>query len=548
MGLRASRRWARRALGLGLFGGLSSMFACGSRSGLDMPPLPPPPPECLVDADCPGAEDLCNPVVCEPIAQGEGGAGGAGGAPVQGGVCKQMPPVDCDDNDVCTSEVCEPTTGECVYAIATLDSDGDGHRAPRPGTIPGAPDACGDDCDDSSPLAHPGGTEVCDGVDNDCNGVIDDNATFIPLNDQPIRISGEIAPAGTGGLAFDGASYAAVYTGSTQGFNVYLSMLTPQGNKIVPPGESMVTLVNADAGGGPVVWVGDRYGLAWQDRRSSDYEIYFTLLDAKGTKGIADTRLTFELGFSLNPTMAWNGTEFLVVWQDEREGIFNLFGQRVGVNGAPIGSNIKLTTNDLGLGNEAPSMAAGQKSVGVAWNVGDALSHLVQFQIFGVDLTKPISPPLSLTSGSSDAVYPTVVWNKDRYVIAWYDRTASPKAIYAAAVGEDGSILVPPKPITNPGVFRSRYPHLKPLGDRLLLVYADDRDQNDGYEIYARMITSELGGLGPEQRVTNAPRDSIYPVADCGPDGDVGILFRDDREGGKHHVWFTRLGCVATTP
>jgi hypothetical protein len=31
------------------------------------------------------------------------------------------------------------------------------------------------DCDDREPLARPGGEEVCDGIDNDCNGLVDDS-------------------------------------------------------------------------------------------------------------------------------------------------------------------------------------------------------------------------------------------------------------------------------------------------------------------------------------------------------------------------------------
>ncbi|MFT5681145.1 MAG: hypothetical protein ACI8RZ_002051 [Myxococcota bacterium] len=40
------------------------------------------------------------------------------------------------------------------------DADGDGYSVT--------------DCDDTSPAAFPGGTEVCDGLDNDCNGEIDE--------------------------------------------------------------------------------------------------------------------------------------------------------------------------------------------------------------------------------------------------------------------------------------------------------------------------------------------------------------------------------------
>jgi hypothetical protein len=34
----------------------------------------------------------------------------------------------------------------------------------------------GEDCDDADPGSHPGASEYCDGADNDCNGVVDDDA------------------------------------------------------------------------------------------------------------------------------------------------------------------------------------------------------------------------------------------------------------------------------------------------------------------------------------------------------------------------------------
>jgi hypothetical protein len=552
---------------------------CGARSGLLIPPPAPPPPECYITADCADAGNLCEPVVClawadvpyDPAIDGKpdggsglGGAGGAGGAgaggaggagvvggggaggvvlPTEGGRCRKLEPVDCDDLDPCTADTCDPFSGACYYELATRDNDGDGFRGPRPGTKPGDPDACGDDCDDTSELAYPGGVEVCDGVDNDCNGIIDDNAQYVPLLADPVRVSSDgISPASPGGLGYSGSSYLAIYGGNADGFDMYRSELDDQGDAIAP-GETLFTLGNADSYGGPVIWIGDRYGVAWQDRRNGDYEIYFSLLDEKGNKvELGDTRLSFAPGFSINVSLAWSGTEFVVVWQDERTDNFELFGQLLDIDGVPQGGNVQLTDAESFFQTESPSVAAGTDSIGIAWNIGEPGQHWVRFRTFDRDLT-PRGETISLTDGFTDAVYPVVVWNKDRYVVVWYDKTAPEKAIYAATLDEDANLIDGPVPVTDPGPFRSRYPNLRPLGDRLLLVYADDRDQNDGYELYSTMFSSALLPVTAEQRLTFAGRDSIYPSVAFGKDGAVGVLFRDDRED-EPHVFFTQLGCL----
>ena len=58
------------------------------------------------------------------------------------------------------------------------------------------------DCDDTEPLAFPGAAEVCDGVDNDCDGIIDNDMKYVPFGPESIRVSAtDLLQAGHGGIA-----------------------------------------------------------------------------------------------------------------------------------------------------------------------------------------------------------------------------------------------------------------------------------------------------------------------------------------------------------
>ncbi|NUP10992.1 MAG: hypothetical protein HOW73_33515 [Polyangiaceae bacterium] len=542
--------------------------ACGARDDLpDLPPVPPVP-ECVVDADCEGFDDLCRNVRCVPddgSGGGDEGGGAVGGSAVGGsaggdviggadgraitlrrGQCREVNPVDCDDGDICTIDTCDPATGSCSSELAVHDNDGDGFNGPREGTKAGDPDSCGDDCDDTNENAFPGNTEVCDGADNDCNGIVDDNATFIPIELEPVRISPDgQTPAGPGGLAWSGESYVATYTGTSSGFDIWRSQLAPNGDKLQD--DELLKISNSDGMGGPIVWTGDRYGVAWQERRDGDYEIYFRLLDASGATVVTSpVQLSDAFGFSVNPDLGWTGTRFVAVWQDERSGQFSIFGRTITLEGAPDSGEVQLVPEG-GFPDEAPVVAASSQGIGVAWGHGDALAHFIQFQTFGFDL-QATSDVVTLTDGTTDAVYPAVAYNDGTYVVAWFDRSASPQGIYAAVISDEGQLVVAPKLVSStPAGRHSRYPSMRALGDRILLVFSDDRDGGQ-YELYGRMLTASLDPLTEPQRITQATGDSVYPKLAFGPDGNVGILFRDDRLG-EQHVFFTRLGCLAgTTP
>ena len=77
--------------------------------------------------------------------------------------------VDCDDND---ADAYPGAAFNESISACMLDADGDGYgdSAPSNPLV-----QAGQDCDDADFATKPGGVELCDGIDNDCDNQIDDN-------------------------------------------------------------------------------------------------------------------------------------------------------------------------------------------------------------------------------------------------------------------------------------------------------------------------------------------------------------------------------------
>ncbi|MCO4770077.1 MAG: lamin tail domain-containing protein, partial [Deltaproteobacteria bacterium] len=98
-------------------------------------------------------------VECTAFSDSDGGGGFTGGD-------------DCNDAAATTfpgaPELCDALDNNCNgVADDSLDSDGDGVTTCGPDGVQGNTD---DDCDDSNPLINPGASEICDGYDSNCTG------------------------------------------------------------------------------------------------------------------------------------------------------------------------------------------------------------------------------------------------------------------------------------------------------------------------------------------------------------------------------------------
>ena len=148
-----------------------------------------------IDDNCDGLIDDEDPLLSgAPIWYADADSDGFGGSQFTTEAC-EVPGGYVDNSDDCddleslsypgAAEICDEKDNDCDTAIDEgvgfswyADADGDGYGdASSVTTACDAPpgySANGDDCNDTASGVHPGGVEVCDEVDNDCNGSVDE--------------------------------------------------------------------------------------------------------------------------------------------------------------------------------------------------------------------------------------------------------------------------------------------------------------------------------------------------------------------------------------
>jgi Putative metal-binding motif len=504
--------------------GLCCTLACGSRTGLSPgrdSAEEPGPAECTVAAECPAPPSrTCRAQRCVD------------------GACVIDAERVCDDGDPCTFDSCVDDT--CVFRDDRVDADRDGFFAPGNSGDPAAALGCGADCDDASASVFPGAAELCDVVDNDCNGSVDDGTVLSPRATATVRVSPLAAlSSSAAGLSFDGEGFGATMStnvGTRQG---QFRRLDASGRPIsdaVP-----VARVNADSYGGPLVWTGQRYLTSYADARHGNYEVYLDVLNREGQRLFDDVRVTFAEDFSLSVALAFSGVEGLLLWEDRRfEGAGDssaLFGQRVTIDGQLLGENVRLSP--AALYAQAPSMALSDSGIGIAFlslepDARTSLRVMTTSRAF----ERP-SEPIALDFAEPDAPVVTAVGGN--YVVTFhrFDGVTVGSDIFGAVFDAKGALVKGPTSMTR-GSRHARRNATHSYGDRFVMVWSEDSD--GPYQLYAQTFDANLLPRSARVRLTRTQADARDPVLAAASDGGLGVLYTDESSGSAQ-TFFLRLDC-----
>ena len=111
---------------------------------------------------------------------------------------------------------------------------------------------------------------------------------------------------------------------------------------------------------------GDTVHVVWHDNRTGNYKIYYKRSTDAGTTWGQDTCLTSGPDSSTNPSIAISGLTLHLVWQDHRDGNWEIYNKRSTDGGSSWGSDARLTADTMQ--SRFPSLAVLDTMIHVVWS------------------------------------------------------------------------------------------------------------------------------------------------------------------------------------
>ncbi|RLC73380.1 MAG: hypothetical protein DRJ03_26845 [Chloroflexi bacterium] len=334
---------------------------------------------------------------------------------------------------------------------------------------------------------------------------------------------------------------------------------------------------------------GAEYLAAWEDQRSGDgLEVIGQRIGALlGTLNWHDFNISAPLESQEHPRVIYNPTDqqFLVVWQDERDGNADIYAQIVLTSGIPITDNIVVRDDTNALVNPVVAYNSADRNYLVVWEDQDygnieagllnaagtvslvmnnyngvptsthpaiaynttANQYMVVFasqagvgnyDIYGrlveTDGLPSGATPFTISVDTADQSLPQVSYNAtdDEYLVVWSDERADQGDVYGRRVDADGSLLGSEFLIAHDTDAQDA-PSVAWNEDdnEYLVIWHDYRDSGtSGADIYGQRVQADGSLSGSEIALCTASEDQQYPhVRYSAAYGRYFVLWQDNR-------------------
>jgi len=279
--------------------------------------------------------------------------------------------------------------------------------------------------------------------------------------------------------------------------------------------------------------------ICWRDDRSHySGDIYAQRYNSSGDTVGANFRVNDDLGteYQMNPSIAMDTDgDFVICWQDQRSGNYDIYAQRYNSSGDTAGANFRVN-DDPGIESQAyPSIA--MDAAGdfvICWYDRRASSDYDIYAQRYNSSGDTVGVNFKVNDvGTSYQRYPSVAMDTaGAFVISWEDNRGGSSDIYAQRYNSSGDTVGVNFRVN--GVVTGS--QMKPTigidsaGD-FTICWADQRSGNP--DIYAQRYNSSGGAVGVNFRVNDdlGTSSNWWPSVAIDTDGDFVICWYDERTG-----------------
>ncbi len=264
--------------------------------------------------------------------------------------------------------------------------------------------------------------------------------------------------------------------------------------------------------------------IVWSDVRENNYEIYYKRSTDAGLTWDADIRLTNNSGDSWYPAIAISGSNVYVGWYDNRDGNDEIYFKRSTDVGVSWTTDTRLTNNTAY--SYYPSVAVYGSYVYVVWQDLRDGNWEIYFKLSS-DGGITWGAETSLTNNFADSLFPSIAVSGSFVYVVWHDERDGNMEIYFKRSTDGGLDWETETRISNYPV-QSGVPSIAVSGSFVHVVWLDERDFN--WEVYYKYSTDCGINWSTDTRLTNNP-DASYNPSITVSNGFVHVAWQDYRDG-----------------
>lgn len=341
-------------------------------------------------------------------------------------------------------------------------------------------------------------------------GTVLDPAGLVICNQTNAQTGPALAATTTGFFATWSDARSSINTGG----DIFGAAITTNG--LVQNTNGFLVSQGGNAQSSPAVaFSGTNYLVVWEDERNystNSTDLIGTRVSGSGkVLDVNGLKVAARAHAQRHPAVASSGGNFLVVWEDERNFGANdsdIFGTRVTATGAisdPAGLAISASGGPQG----APVVAASGTNYFVAWHDGRSVSR----DIFGTLVSRAgtVASPDGLGIGTEGHAlqHPAIAANANGFLIVWEDDRNDPGQeydIFGARVDNAGTVLDASGLAICTADLNQYSPSVASLGTNFLVVWEDLRHSSTNSSAIGSDIFANLvGGDGSVARAFGFP-------------------------------------------